>query len=124
MPGGGLPGVGRFTMGGKHNEPWFKSKRLFLKKQVFFLSILKNYLILGNLFEKAKKCPVEGYRAWEDSLWGVSIMNRGSKIKDFFRKSKRFFYLLRKYLKSTFKNLILFLQIVFLQTSKNNLNTT
>ena len=29
MPGGGLPGVGRFTMGGKHNESWFKLKTLF-----------------------------------------------------------------------------------------------
>jgi len=37
MPGGGLPGVGRFTMGGKHNESWFKTKKLFLRKQVFFL---------------------------------------------------------------------------------------
>jgi len=24
MPGGGLPGEGRFTMGGKHNESWCK----------------------------------------------------------------------------------------------------
>jgi len=24
---------------------------------------------------------VEGYRAWEDSLWGVSIMNHGYKLK-------------------------------------------
>ena len=36
MPGGGLPGVGRFTMGGKHNESWFKLNRLSEKKQVFF----------------------------------------------------------------------------------------
>jgi len=36
MPGGGLPGVGRFTMGGKHNESWFKHKTLFEKKQELF----------------------------------------------------------------------------------------
>jgi len=36
MPGGGLPGVGRFTMGGKHNESWFKHKIHLKKKQVFF----------------------------------------------------------------------------------------
>jgi len=41
--------------------------------------------------KRAKKCPVEGYRAWEDSLWGVSIMNRGSNLKHFFKKSKNFF---------------------------------
>ncbi len=41
MPGGGLPGVGRFTMGGKHNESWFKLNRLLGKKQVIFYYFLK-----------------------------------------------------------------------------------
>jgi len=40
MPGGGLPGVGRFTMGGKHNESWFKLNSLLEKKQVKFSSFL------------------------------------------------------------------------------------
>jgi len=44
MPGGGLPGVGRFTMGGKHNESWFKHNRLSKKKQVFFLFFIKNFI--------------------------------------------------------------------------------
>jgi hypothetical protein len=41
MPGGGLPGVGRFTMGGKHNESWCKSKTVLFKCQVIFLESLK-----------------------------------------------------------------------------------
>jgi len=44
MPGGGLPGVGRFTMGGKHNESWFKLKTLLEKKQEIFFNPLKNFL--------------------------------------------------------------------------------
>jgi len=44
MPGGGLPGVGRFTMGGKHNESWFKLNRLLGKKQVIFYYFLKKNL--------------------------------------------------------------------------------
>ncbi|OIO17119.1 MAG: hypothetical protein AUJ54_10290 [Ignavibacteria bacterium CG1_02_37_35] len=36
MPGGGLPGVGRFTMGGKHHESWCKHKRHLIQSQAFF----------------------------------------------------------------------------------------
>jgi len=38
MPGGGLPGVGRFTMGGKHNESWVQTYKTFIKKASFFNS--------------------------------------------------------------------------------------
>jgi len=52
MPGGGLPGVGRFTMGGKHNESWCKSKTVLFKCQVIFSGSLK--IILRGA--KIKKC--------------------------------------------------------------------
>ena len=87
--------MGRFTMGGKHNESWFKLNSFSKKKQVFFLSFFKK-IICRDFFGLAKKCPVEGYRAWEDSLWGVSIMNRGSNLIDFLNKSKSFFHLFKK----------------------------
>jgi len=45
MPGGGLPGVGRFTMGGKHHESWCKHKRHLIQSQAFFY-----YSNLANFF--------------------------------------------------------------------------
>jgi len=46
MPGGGLPGVGRFTMGGKHNESWVQTYRTFFKKASLLKIFFQEFFIV------------------------------------------------------------------------------